>query len=824
MSKITGSRNVLFHLGVILFFIILAYAYMSPLLEGKVLVRPDIEHFKGMSKELSDYREETGKEAIWTDSMFGGMPGYLISVIYPGNLTKYISRGIWKLFSIASFLILYMLGFYILLSSLKINKWLAVVGAIAFGFSSYLLIIIGAGHSTKANAIAWLTPMIAGVLLAFRGKYLPGAILFAFAFSLELLSGHLQMTYYGFIMIVLFALIQFIYSVKEKALKPYFKAVLFLSVGAIIAVGMNFSRLYTTWEYSKYTIRAPSELPHNGENQTSGLDKDYVVQWSQGIDETLTLLIPNFMGGSTSTSAPADGESYQLLKKNNVQNPQKMVNSVIMYHGDKIATAGPYYFGAIILFLFIIGLFVVKGPVKWWLLSAVIVSIVLSWGKNVMGLTSFLLDYLPMYNKFRAPEMTLVIALIAVPLLAFWGLNDIITGKADKDDIKKGLIWALGLTGGVSFLFFIAPGMAGNFSAPFDSRYYPEWLMPGILADRRAMLKSDALRTLVLVLLSAGVLYYWSLKKINTNILVITLGVLILIDLWTVDKRYLNNDQFVSKRKAENPFPLTTADKEILKDKDLSYRVLPLQNPFQDARTSYYHKNVGGYHAAKLRRYSELIEHELTPEMSLMIQQLQASSSPDSVFAALSGINMMNTRYIIYDLNSPPLVNPDALGNAWFVNGYKLVDDANGEITTLKSFDPANTAIIDKRFEQFVKGRSFQKDANGVIKLTEYEPNYLKYEAKAGTEQLVVFSEIYYDKGWNAYIDGKEVPHFRVNYVLRSLIMPAGEHTVEFKFRPKSYYVGNKVSLASSLLLILALLGYGFFEYKRRKIGDKNSK
>lgn len=814
MVKKTGSRDVLFHIGILVFFIILAYAYMSPLLEGKVLKTPDIEHWKGMSKELVDYRNETRKEALWTDSMFGGMPGYLISVKYKGNIASSIHQIYHKIFPFASMLILYLIGFYILLSSLKINRWLSLIGAIAFGFSSYFLIILGAGHNSKASAIGYLPIVIAGVLMVFKEKPVKGGLLFALAFSLELLSNHLQITYYGFLMLAIYVIIQFIYAVKEKALAKFFKALLFLAAGAIIAVGMNFSRLYTTWEYSKHTIRSPSELTSNKTNQTSGLDKDYVVQWSEGIGETLTLLIPNFMGGSTSTGAPENGETYQLLRQHNIKNPRNVVNSVIMYHGDKPGTAGPYYFGAIVLFLFILGLFVVKGPVKWWLLSATIVSIVFSWGKNVMGLTSFLLDYLPLYNKFRAPEMTLVIAEIAMPLLGFWALNDIIAGKVDKKEFKKGFTWAFALTGGLSFLLFIAPGMAGSFSAPFDSNY-PDWLMPGILADRKAMLKADALRTFLFVALGAGLLYFWHLKKVIKTVLFVGLGFLILVDLWAVDKRYLNNDNFVSKRQAENPFPMMPVDKAILKDKSISYRVLPLQNPFQDARASYYHKNVGGYHAAKLRRYNEFIEHELVPEMSLMIQGLRASSPPDSIFAPLSGINMMNTKYIIYDLNSAPLLNPDALGNAWFVNGYKMVNNADEEIAALKDFKPAEEAIVDKRFAQFVEGKTFHKDTTGSVKLVEYEPNYLKYTAKASSEQLVVFSEVYYDKGWEAFIDDNQVPYFRVDYVLRALVMPAGEHTIEFKFKPKSYYVGNKISLASSLLLILAIIGYGFSEYKK---------
>jgi len=426
MAKLTGSRNILVTLGIILFFIVLAYAYLSPLIEGKVLQMPDIEHHKGMAKELADYREETGEEAIWTNSMFGGMPGYMISVIYPGNLSRYISRPIRQIFSTASFLILYLIGFFILLRSLKINRWLSVAGAIAFAFSSYFLIILGAGHMSKANAIAWLAPVVAGVLLAFRGKPVAGTLLFAAAFSFELLSGHLQITYYGFLLIAVYGLVELIFAIREKTLPSFFKAFLFLLAGAVVAIGMNFSRLYTSWEYSKDTIRGPSELTSNNENKTSGLDKDYVVQWSYGIDETLTLLIPNFKGGGSQINPGTDSESFQALRSQNVQNPRQTIQAVSMYHGEQPGTSGPVYVGAIVVLLFLLGLFVVKGPIKWWLALATVLSIVLSWGGNIMWLTSFLLDYLPFYNKFRAPSMTLVIAEFTMPLLGFIALNDII--------------------------------------------------------------------------------------------------------------------------------------------------------------------------------------------------------------------------------------------------------------------------------------------------------------------------------------------------------------------------------------------------------------
>jgi hypothetical protein len=823
MAKISGFRNIFINIGIILFFIVLAYAYLFPLLEGKELQMPDLEHNKGMSKELADYRNETGDEAVWTNSMFSGMPGYMISVIYPGNLTDFFAGLFRKWFSVASFMIWYFLGFYILLTSLKFNRWLSVAGAIAFGFSSYFLIIIGAGHSSKAIALGFLPIVIAGVLMVFRGKQIPGAVLFALGLSLELLAGHPQISYYGLILLVIYGIIELIYAIKEKALTSFFKSVLLLLAGVIIAVGMNFSRLYTAWEYSKETIRGPSELTSNNENKTSGLDKDYVVQWSYGIDETLTLLIPNFKGGSSITNPGEKSESFKTMREKGVQNLRQNIQGVSMYHGDQPSTAGPVYIGAIVVFLFVLGLFVVKGVYKWWLLSATVISIVLSWGGNIMSLTSFLLDYLPMYNKFRAPSMTLVIAQIAMPLLGFIALNNILTGKVEKKEWLNGLKWAAIITGGLSLLFAVLPGISGNFSNASDSARFPDWLIDSVIADRKSLLRMDAFRSFLFIALAAGALYLWNLKKIQTNLFIGVLGVLILVDLWAVDKRYLNSNNFVSKREAANPFPEMPVDKAILQDKDLYYRVLPLQNPFQDARASYFHKSVGGYHAAKLRRYQEIIENQLVPEMQEMITGLNAQIRPDSVFSNLGVINMLNARYLIFDLNQPPIKNPTALGNAWFVNNYKTVANADEEIAALKGIDPANEVVIDKRFSEFVDGKKFQKDESGSIILSEYKPNYLKYSAKASSEQLAVFSEVYYNKGWNAYIDGKEVPHFRVNYILRALILPAGEHTVEFKFHPKSYYTGNKVSLASSLLLILAIAGYAFSEYRKKSKNRKTS-
>ena len=791
---------------------------MFPLLEGKVLEQSDIVHHKGMSKELVDYRDETGKEAIWTNSMFGGMPGYMISTIYKGNLTRVIDKTLRSIFHPAAMLILYMLGFYILLLSLKINRWQSLVGAIAFAFSSYFLIIIGAGHNSKAYALGYLPVVIAGVLMVFNKKRIPGVILFTLGLALEILAGHPQITYYGLILLVIYGIVELVYAIKKSEYLPFLKSAGILIAGAVVAVGMNLSQLYTSYEYAKDTIRGPSELTSDNENKTSGLDKDYVVQYSYGIGETFTLLVPNFKGGATHLHPDLDSESYKVLRQKGVQQPRETLNMIIMYHGDQPPTAGPVYLGAIVVFLFVLGLFVIEGKYKWWLLIATIISIILSWGQNVMGLTSFLLDHLPFYNKFRAPSMTLVIAQITMPLLGFLALNNIITGKTDKKIWLNGLKWATIITGGLTLLFALAPGITGDFRSQYDLRFQlPDWLIEAAVADRKAALRNDALRSFVFIGLAAGTLYLWNLNKLKTNALIVVLGLLVLADLWMIDKRYLNNDNFVSKREAKNPFPEMPVDKAILQDKDLSYRVLPLQNPFQDARASYYHKSVGGYHAAKLRRYNEVIEHHLVPEMQKLIGVLQAGGTPDSAFRNLPAINMLNTRYIIYDLNASPIKNDHALGNAWFVEDFDIVENADEEIEALKNIDPLAKAIVDKRFSSYLEGKTFSKDNAGSLKLIEYQPNYLKYQSKASGEQLAVFSEIYYDKGWNAYVDGKIVPHFRANYILRAMVLPAGEHTVEFKFEPKSYFIGNKISFASSVILILAMIGYAFSEYRRKK-------
>ncbi|MBN1820709.1 MAG: YfhO family protein [Prolixibacteraceae bacterium] len=817
MAGIKNSKNILSNLIIIAAILIIAMAYFYPQLEGKILEQSDITHFKGTSKEISDYRKETGKQALWTGNVFSGMPTYLISVSYPGNFVKPFQLTFRKLFHPAAMLILYMLGFYILLLTLGVNKWQSLVGAIAFGFSSYFLIIIGAGHNTKAYAIGYIALLIAGMLMVFKGKRIPGVILFTLGLSLNIFANHLQITYYTFILAGIYVIIELINSVREKRIVCFGKNIGLLAIGAVIAVGMNFSQLYTTYEYSKFTIRGPSELTTEKENRTTGLDKDYVVQYSLGIDETMTFLIPDYMGGASQINPDLKSESYKVLRQQTPQNARQNLAAISMYHGDQPPTSGPVYLGAIVVFLFVLSLFIVKGTYKWWLVAATLLSLFLAWGKNFMWLTNIFLDYIPLYNKFRAPTIMLVVVEFCVPLLGFIGLSEIFKGNVPKEKFLRALRWSAIITGGITLIFMILPGIAGDFSSPYDTRY-PDWLTDAVLIDRKNMLRSDAFRSFIFIDLATVTLYVWHLLKTKAGLFTAVLGILILIDLWGVDQRYLNKNNFESKKQSENIFTETPADKAILLDKDISYRVLPyISDAFMNARASYFHKNVGGYHAAKLRRYNEVIEHCLFPEMDSLSSGLRARRPVNSVFAVLPVLNMLNTKYLIVDVNQQPLRNPMALGNVWFVNNYRIVNNADEEIAALSGFDPGNTAIIDKRFENYVSGKTFTANQNENILLEKYEPNYLMYKYNARSEQLAVFSEVYYEKGWNAYIDGEKTPHFRANYILRAMVVPQGEHQVEFKFEPKSYYIGNKVSYASSIILLLIIIGFVGNEIRKKQ-------
>ena len=779
----------------ILFFLVIMLVYFSPILDGELPKQDDIQRWRGMSKEIVDYREATGEEALWTNSMFGGMPAYQISVIYQHVLVKHID----KAFQLGipypiSLVFLYFLGFFILLLTLRLNVWHAVLGAVAFAFSSYFFIIIEAGHNSKAHAIGYMAPVLAGILLTFRGKYLWGGAMTALFLSLQLMTNHLQITYYLLLMVIILGVVQLIESFKNKELPGFFKASAVLVVAAVFALGVNISNLWATWEYGKYTIRGPSELTHDPENRTSGLDIDYATQWSYGVTETMTLLIPDFMGGGSMRHPGEDSNTYEELVKLGIpaREAKNYVQMIPLYWGDQPFTSGPVYTGAIIVFLFVLGIFVVKGKMKWWLVAATLLSVMLAWGHNFMPLTEFFLHYVPGYNKFRAVSMTLVIADLAMPLLGVLALKELFDKNADRKKMFKHVLMAFYIVGGVSVFFILFAGSLFNFSANFDNQLiqagFPKSVIDGIVADRRALLVSDAVRSLIFILLAAAAIWVGLFNKIRKEFAFAALIALVTIDMYAVNRRYLNDDDFEPAKSVTNPYTPSPADQMILQDKDPNFRVLNMTvSPFNDASTSYFHKSIGGYHGAKLRRYQELIDNHISKNN-------------------MDVLNMLNTRYFITEgQNKQPqaIVNPNALGNVWIVQEFDLVENADAEIEALNDFDPETTAIVDRRFEQMLSGFRPKDTISGSISLTKYQPNELIYKFDSEEDELVVFSEIYYDKGWNAYIDGEKKPYFRTNYVLRAMVVPAGNHEIVWKFEPKVYYTGGKISLFTSLLVIL---------------------
>ena len=832
------------HLIVILLFIGISFVYFSPVLEGKRLDMPDIKNYIGMSKEVVDYREATGDEALWTNSMFSGMPAYQISTRSNGNLIQYVSKSLsLGIPRPANLLFLYLLGFYLLLLSLKVDYRLSAVGAIAFSFSSYFFIIIMAGHMTKALAIAYLPMVVAAVLYTYRGRMLLGGVLTALTVALELYANHLQITYYLVLILLLIGVVQFIKDLKANNLPDFAKRSGILILAALLASATAVTRLSTTMEYGTESTRGKSELTNNLDNKTSGLDKDYATSWSYGIAETFTLLIPNFYGGASQGELTTDSETYQAIK--GAPNAKQLIKQLPLYWGTQPFTSGPTYAGSIVMFLFIFGLLFVKSDMRVWILLATIMSIMLAWGKNFMPLTDLFLDYFPGYNKFRAVSMILVIAEFTLPLLGFVALNKFLT--TDSDEKKKPLQLAFYIVGGLTLIFALMPTLFFDFVGGQDANLAKNgWPIDALQADRASLLSADAWRSFIFITLTFGLLwltlrtdfkipkillwftlfflgaFYFSFFEVAKHgglyaivislpivlsigvlknnkeitykqICILLLGALILCDMWTINKRYLNDDNFARKSKVEIPYQPTAADQKILRDKEPNFRVFNQSvSTFNDASTSYFHKSIGGYHGAKLKRYQELIENHISN-------------------GNMAVLNMLNTKYFITPKGQVQQ-NPGAMGNAWFVDTINIVPNADAEIAALNGFNATTTAIVDTRFsEQIIDG--LDNTAANIV-LTEYKPNYLKYNSNSTNDGIAIFSEIYYSKGWNAYVDNKSTPHFRANYVLRGMQVPAGNHTVEFKFEPTSYSTGETVSYASSIILLLLL---GFVSYKEFK-------
>lgn len=818
-------------------FIIISFVYFFPAdTEGRILFRHDSAAGRGMGQETSEYYQRTGERSRWTNALFSGMPTYQSAPSYDSNtmLSKvmnayhlWLPENVWYLFA-------YLLGFYIMLRAFDFRWYLASLGAIVWAFSSYFFIIIAAGHIWKVMALAYLPPMIGGILLAYKGKYLPGFVVTGIFTAFEVNANHVQMTYY-YLFIILFLVIGFLVdAIREKKYMHFVKASAVCLFGAMLGVGANISNLYHTWEYQKETMRGKSELvKENAANQTSsGLDRDYITQWSYGLSETWTLLVPNTKGGASNIQMTSSDAAMEKADPMYLQIYQQLGQ----YWGNQPGTSGPVYVGAFVLMLFVLGLFIVKGSMKWALLAATILSILLSWGRNFMPMTDFFLDYIPMYAKFRTVASILVIAEFTIPLLAMMALKKFIE---DPDCVKckrfpklNFLYLSLALTGGIAMLFALFPTLffdefvsAAERNAMLqipEDQLYP--LLANLKSMRVAIFTADCWRSVIVIALGFAALIIYKYKKLSAPVMVGLLAVLCIIDMWSVNKRYLNDDMFVSNTIREAPQEMTETDRQILQDKSLDYRVLNFaSNTFNENETSYFHKSIGGYHAAKLRRYQELIEAHIAPEMQKMMHAVIEAEGDMYAFngdSVAPVINMLNAKYFIFPMqggNTMPILNPRAMGNAWFVSEMKYVDNANEELDALGKTNLRTVAVADKQFKD-VLGSSNAQDSTSVVKITSYEPNLLTYDVNSKTGGVLVFSEIYYP-GWTATVDGESVELGRVNYVLRAMNIKAGSHKVQLEYRPKS--ISNTETIAYSclgILLITCLGGIGWSMRKKKRV------
>ena len=813
----------------VLLFAVLSFAYFFPAdTEGRILYQHDASAGRGAGIELQQYKDtHDGAVSRWTNSLFGGMPTYQMAPSYGSSQSLSFIAKVYHLFlpDYVWYVFAFLLGFYILLRAFDFRQSLAALGSVIWAFSSYFFIIIAAGHIWKVMTLAYIPPTIAGLVFAYKGKYLWGGIVTALFVALQVNANHVQMSYY-FLPVMLFMVIAYLVkAIKEKQLVGFGKATATVIVGALLGVCINISNLYHTYQYQNESMRGKSELvKKNNANQTnSGLERDYITMWSYGVGETWSLLIPNVKGGA---SVPMSENKIAMDKfsESGSQYNSSIFSSIGQYWGEQPGTSGPVYVGAFVLMLFILGLFIVKGPMKWALLAATILSILLAWGRNFMGFTDFFIDYIPMYSKFRTVSSILVVAEFTVPLLAMLALKKIVD---EPDLLRKKMPYlyvSFGLTGGIALIFALLPTMFFDFVSSNELMQQ----LKGAPADfvdllsnmRKAIFTADCWRSFWVVIIGTLFLLLYKAKKLKAQYMIGAIAILCLIDMWQVNKRYLNDDMFVEKSQRDVPQQKTTTDEEILKDKSLDYRVLNLaSNTFNENETSYYHKSIGGYHAAKLRRYQELIEAYISPEMQGSMTAVAKAQGDmtrvngDSVFPIL---NMLNTKYFIFPLQNNqtvPLQNPYAYGNAWFVDKVSYVANANEELTQLGKINPRHEAVADEKFKTEL-GESQTQDSNSIVTLTSYEPNDLKYDAKSGKGGIIVFSEVYYP-GWTATVDGQNVELGRVNYVLRALNVKAGEHKVELKFFPTSVNTTESIAYASFGVLVLVVLLIVFFEWKK---------
>ena len=813
----------------ILAFVLLSFAYFFPAdIENRILFQHDTAAGAGAGQEVKEYYEQTGERSRWTNSLFGGMPMYQIAPSYDSTKSLQWVQKAYQLFlpDYVCLTFMLMLGFYILLRVFGIPVWLAGLGGIMWAFSSYFFILISAGHIWKFITLAYVPPTIAGIVLAYRGKLLWGGILTALFVALQITSNHVQMSYYFFFVILFFVGAYFEKAWRTKTLPQFFKASAVLIVAALVGIAANVSNLYHTYAYSKETMRGKSELVQTGDaakQTSSGLDRDYITQWSYGIDETLTLLVPNFKGGA---SAALSQSETAMSKANPMYS--SLYGSLTQYFGTQPMTSGPVYVGAFVLFLFVLGCFIVKGPLKWALIGATFFSIVLSWGKNFMPLTDFFIDYVPLYNKFRAVSSILVIAEFTIPLLAIFALKRLLEEPEILKQEKKPLGISLLLTAGIALLLAVAPGSIGSGYVPaqeaqmlqnaVNQQMIPANELSGILANlgemRAELVSSDALRSFIIIGIGCSLLWLYASGKLRSSLTIAGITILCLADMWGVNKRYLNDAQFVPHSIRTETFTKTNTDELILQDTSLDYRVLNFAtSTFDDNNTSYWHKSVGGYHPAKLRRYQEMIEHHISPEMQAAYKAIAtAGGEMDSVDANKFRIlNMLNTKYFIFPAGQQrqtvPILNPHAYGNAWFVNKVQYVNNANEEIDALDSIIPTETAVVDARFKDVLKGTTESyKDSLSSIRLTSYTPNRLTYETNNAQDGIAVFSEIYYPDGWHVTIDGQPAELARADYILRTMYVPAGQHNIEMRFDPTSLHVTEGIAYGALALLVIGII------------------
>ncbi len=800
-------KQFLPHLLVLAGFIILSLFYFNPVLQGKEIYQSDIIQYIGMAKEQNDFRAETGEEPYWTDAAFGGMPTYQLGAYYPHNYVKKLDSLLRFLPRPADYLFLYFFGFYILLLCMKVDYKLAFLGSIAFGFSTYLIIILGVGHNAKAHAIAYMPMVLAGIIAIFRYRNIWSFLLLTVAMALEIQANHFQMTYYLLLLVITLGIAYLVDAYQKKILPVYFKALGIMVIAVILAVAANATNLLATSEYTQFSTRGKSDLsiePDGSTKQNTGLSFDYITEYSYGIIESFNLLVPRFMGGGSSENIGRDSNLYDALREIGASPVQAegFTESAPTYWGDQPFVGAPAYIGATVIFLFVFALFLIKGRLKWWIAGGSLLALILSWGKNFEFFTKFFIDFVPLYDKFRAVSSIQVILELCLPLLAVMGLYKLFLAEVKKEEKIYALKWSSIITGGLLLIFLLFKSILFDFEGANDAVYSQQFgmdFMKALEEDRKSIFTADVIRSLIFVLLSAGLIWGYLKAKINRDLVIGGLVILLLVDLIGVNKRYVNEEDFVQAREMEQPFQKLTADEAILEDTG-HYRVFDVSgSPFNTGRTSYYHNALGGYHAAKPGRIQELYDFYISNNNMKIL-------------------SMLNVKYFIVptEEGTQAQQNPNAYGNAWLVKDIKWVEDQDQEMLALEDTDLKSTAVINSNFKDIID-QDFNFEETATVQLMSYQPNELKYSYDADTKQFVVFSENYYQPGWQAYIDGEAVEHAQVNYVLRGLNVPAGKHEIVFKFEPEVVKTGSNIALISSILIGLVLLGGIGFELKKRK-------